>query len=132
VSTATMAPPWQSRLGPPGGWKRIAGALSFVLLLTSVSFGLLFAVVIPGRHEVNGQIFGIGLAITAYLLGVRHAFDADHIAAIDNTTRKLVAAGQRPVPVGLFFSFGHSSVVFVMALFVAIGAKFVSALVSDG
>ncbi len=95
------------------------------------SFGLLFAVVIPGRHEVNGQIFGIGLAITAYLLGVRHAFDADHIAAIDNTTRKFVADGKRPVTVGLFFSLGHSTVVFVMALFVAIGAKFVATLVSD-
>ena len=121
-----------TRLGPPGGWKRVAGALSGVLLLTAVSFGLLFAVVIPGRHEVNGQIFGIGLAITAYLLGVRHAFDADHIAAIDNTTRKLVADGQRPVSVGLFFSLGHSSVVFVMAFLVAIGAKIVTALVSDG
>jgi high-affinity nickel-transport protein len=129
VATKTRSGSW---LGPPGGWKRIAGAMSVVLLLTAVSFGLLFVVVIPGRHEVNGQIFGIGLAITAYLLGVRHAFDADHLAAIDNTTRKLVADGQRPVTVGLFFSFGHSSVVFVMAVFVAIGAKFVSALVSDG
>src|SRR6478609_2971388 len=121
----------QSWWGPAGGWKRIAGAMSVVLLLTAVSFGLLFAVVIPGRHEVNGQIFGIGLAITAYLLGVRHAFDADHIAAIDNTTRKFVADGQRPVTVGLFFSLGHSTVVFVMAVFVAIGANFVSSLVSD-
>ena len=109
----------------------MAGALSVVLLLTTVSGGLLFAVVIPGRHEVNGQIFGVGLAITAYLLGVRHAFDADHIAAIDNTTRKLVADGQRPVSVGLFFSLGHSTVVFVMAVFVAVGARFVSILVSE-
>ncbi len=92
---------------------------------------MLFLAVIPGRHEVDGQIFGIGLALTAYLLGVRHAFDADHIAAIDNTTRKLVADGKRPVTVGLYFSLGHSTVVFVMALFVAIGAKFVSTLVSD-
>ena len=83
----------RSWLGP-GGWKRVAGAMGVVLVLNVVSFGLLFAVVIPGRHAINGQIFGIGLAITAYLLGVRHAFDADHIAAIDNTTRKLVADGQ--------------------------------------
>ena len=120
-----------SRLGPPGGPKRIAGALGIVILLTVVSFGVLFVAVIPGRHEVNGQIFGIGLALTAYLLGVRHAFDADHIAAIDNTTRKLVDDGKRPVTVGLFFSLGHSTVVFVMALLVAVGAKFVSTLVSD-
>jgi high-affinity nickel-transport protein len=51
--------------GPPGGPKQIAGALGVVVLLTAVAFGLLFAVVIPGRHEVNGQVFGIGLAITA-------------------------------------------------------------------
>jgi len=134
-STSTVVPTGlggiRSRLGPPGGWRRIAGALSVVLLLTAVSFGLLFVAVIPGRHEINGQVFGIGLAITAYLLGVRHAFDADHIAAIDNTTRKLVADGKRPVTVGLFFSLGHSSVVFVMAFLVAIGAKIVTALVSD-
>ena len=134
-STSTVVPTGlggiRSRLGPPGGWRRIAGALSVVLLLTAVSFGLLFVAVIPGRHEINGQVFGIGLAITAYLLGVRHAFDADHIAAIDNTTRKLVADGKRPVTVGLFFSLGHSSVVFVMAFLVAIGAKIVTTLVSD-
>ena len=77
-STATTTPSGtHSRFGPPGDWKRIAGALSVVLLLTAVSFGLLFFVVIPGHHEISGQIFGIGLAITAYLLGVRHAFDAD-------------------------------------------------------
>ena len=128
---APESAPGRTWWGPPGGWKRIAGALSVVLLLSAVAFGLLFAVVIPGRHEVNGQVFGIGLAITAYLLGVRHAFDADHIAAIDNTTRKFVADGKRPVTVGLFFSLGHSTVVFVMALFVAIGAKFVATLVSD-
>jgi high-affinity nickel-transport protein len=124
-------PPTTGWLGPPGGPRRIAGALGVVVLLTVFSFAVLLFAVIPGRHEVNGQIFGIGLALTAYLLGVRHAFDADHIAAIDNTTRKLVADGKRPVTVGLYFSLGHSTVVFVMALFVAIGAKFVSTLVSD-
>ena len=67
-----------------------ARPLALVVLLHVVAFGILFAVVIPGHYEVNGRVFGIGLAITAYLLGVRHAFDADHIAAIDNTTRKLV------------------------------------------
>ena len=114
-----------------GGWKRTAGALSVVVLLTFVSFGLLFAVVIPGHHQVNGQVFGIGLGITAYLLGVRHAFDADHIAAIDNVTRKLVADGQRPASVGLFFSLGHSTVVFLLALLIAVGAKIVGSLVAE-
>lgn len=127
TSASTVGTFW----GPPGGRRRIAGALSVVAALTALSFGLLFVVVIPGHHQVNGQIFGIGLAITAYLLGVRHAFDADHIAAIDNTTRKLVADGQRPVTVGLFFSLGHSTVVFVMAVLVAVGANVVGSLLSD-
>src|SRR3978361_1422947 len=95
--SASPTPTGQSWWGPPGGWKRIAGAMSIVAILTTVAFGLLFAVVIPGRHEINGPIFGIGRTLTASLLGVRHAFDADHIAAIDNTTRKLVADGKRPV-----------------------------------
>ena len=65
-------------------------------------------------HDAHGKaiVFSVGLGITAYTLGMRHAFDADHIAAIDNTTRKLMADGQRPVSVGFWFSLGHSSVVF--------------------
>ena len=58
---------------------------------------------------LSGQVFGIGLGVTAYTLGMRHAFDADHIAAIDNTTRKLMADGKRPLSVGFWFSLGHSS-----------------------
>jgi high-affinity nickel-transport protein len=67
----------------------------------------------------------------AYLLGAHHAFDADHIAVSDNITAKLVADGQRPVSVGLYFSLGHATVVIVMAFLAAIGAKFVTTLVSD-
>ena len=54
---------------------------------------------------------GVGTGVLAYTLGMRHAFDADHISAIDNTTRKLVNEGKRPLSVGFFFSLGHSSVV---------------------
>ncbi|MEU4293899.1 HoxN/HupN/NixA family nickel/cobalt transporter [Kribbella sp. NPDC026596] len=61
--------------------------------------------------------------MTAYTLGMRHAFDADHIAAIDNTTRRLTAAGQRPVSVGFWFSLGHSSVVFGLCLLLAFGVR---------
>ena len=50
------------------------------------------------------EVFGVGTGILAYTLGMRHAFDADHIAAIDNTTRKLVSEGKRPLSVGFFFS----------------------------
>ena len=69
----------------------------------------------PEHYAVGTKTYGIGLGITAYTLGMRHAFDADHIAAIDNTTRKLMADGKRPVSVGFWFALGHSSVVVVMA-----------------
>jgi high-affinity nickel-transport protein len=61
----------------------------------------------------------------AYGFGLRHAVDPDHIAAIDNTTRKLMQSGQRPVAVGFFFSLGHSTVVFALSVLVAIAAAFV-------
>lgn len=61
----------------------------------------------------------LGIAFLAYTLGLRHAFDADHIAAIDNTVRKMVQQKQEPTGIGFFFSLGHSSVVFIMALLTA-------------
>jgi high-affinity nickel-transport protein len=70
--------------------------------------------------------------MTAYTLGLRHAFDADHIAAIDNTTRKLMADGKRPRGVGFFFSLGHSTVVFALALLLAVGVRAIGAQVSHG
>ncbi len=66
----------------------------------------------------------------AYTFGLRHAVDADHIAAIDNTTRKLMQEGQRPVGVGLFFSLGHSTVVVAISVLIAITAGFVSEIPS--
>ena len=67
----------------------------------------------------------LGLAPVAFGFGLRHAVDPDHIAAIDNTTRKLMQDGQRPVAVGFFFSLGHSTVVFALSVVVAISAAFV-------
>jgi high-affinity nickel-transport protein len=67
----------------------------------------------------------LGLATVAYGFGLRHAVDPDHIAAIDNTTRKLMQEGKRPVGVGFFFSFGHSTVVFFLSVLVAISASLV-------
>ena len=64
------------------------------------------------RRTARRSALGVGVGITAYTLGLRHAFDADHIAAIDNTTRKLMARGERPLSVGFFFSLGHSTIVF--------------------
>ena len=65
-------------------------------------------------------------AFLAYSFGLRHAVDADHIAAIDNTTRKLMQDGQRPVAVGLFFSLGHSTIVVALSVVIALSAAFVS------
>ena len=106
-------------------WVRLGSMAAFVLALHIIGWGTLVGFIAPRHFSVGTESFGIGIGVTAYTLGMRHAFDADHIAAIDNTTRKLVADGQRPVTVGLFFSLGHSTVVFVMAMFVALGAKFV-------
>lgn len=84
-----------------------------VLLLHIV--GLVFLV--TGAR--NNPII-MGMAFLAYTLGLRHAFDADHIAAIDNTVRKLVQQKKNPVGVGFFFSLGHSSVVFLMSVILTI------------
>jgi high-affinity nickel-transport protein len=65
----------------------------------------------------------IGIGVTAYTLGLRHAFDADHIAAIDNTTRKLMGEGQRPLSVGFWFSLGHSTIVFALAVLISAGVR---------
>jgi nickel/cobalt transporter (NiCoT) family protein len=69
----------------------------------------------------------VGLGTLAYTFGMRHAFDADHIAAIDNTTRKMLHDGKKPLGVGFFFSLGHSSVVFGLATAIALGAASVKA-----
>jgi nickel/cobalt transporter (NiCoT) family protein len=65
----------------------------------------------------------VGLGLTAYLFGLRHAFDADHIAAIDNTTRKLLHDGGRPMGVGFFFSLGHSTIVFSLVAGLALATR---------
>ena len=71
--------------------------------------------------------FLMGLAGLAYTFGLRHAFDADHIAAIDTTTRKLMEPGRRPFGVGFYFALGHSTVVFLMTLAVALTARSIAA-----
>jgi high-affinity nickel-transport protein len=92
------------------------------------------AAVIAGLHIVGWSLYlsfvsgplgataFAGAGVLAYTLGVRHAFDADHIAAIDDTTRLMVQRGRRPVGVGFFFAMGHSSVVVVLAMAVAVAA----------
>ena len=117
-----------SRLGrvrralTPGEWRSIAGMTAFIVALHVVGWGVLIWMVAPNSYALGStQVFGIGLGLTAYTLGMRHAFDADHIAAIDNTTRKLMTEGKRPLSVGFWFSLGHSSVVFVLVALLAFG-----------
>ena len=102
------------------------------MALYVVGFLLLFAAVPHHFHVSRTVIFGFGTGILALTLGMRHAFDADHIAAIDNTTRKLMVDGRRPTSVGFFFSLGHSSVVFVMAVLLNFGIRALDRQVSDG
>src|ERR1700743_1338643 len=100
----------------PKEWAR-AGAMLLSVLALNVAGWLMLAAAVGGHYHItNNEIFGFGTGALAYTLGMRHAFDADHIAAIDNTTRKLVNDGKRPLSVGFFFSLGHSTVVFVLAL----------------
>src|SRR5665647_1270653 len=99
----------------------------FIALLHVVGWGVLIGFVVPRGYAVGGQLVGVGLGVTAYTLGMRHAFDADHIAAIDNTTRKLMGEGRRPLSVGFWFSLGHSSVVFVMVALLAFGVRALAA-----
>src|SRR3546814_3364789 len=80
-----------------------------ITALMVLGWGTFFVIVLPGQYLMGGQtVFGTGLALTAFTLGLRHGFDPDHIAAIDNTTRKLVADDYRPVTVGFWFALGHS------------------------
>ncbi|MGV9625486.1 HoxN/HupN/NixA family nickel/cobalt transporter [Streptomyces sp. NPDC003487] len=118
-------------------WRRedtlkTAGLMAVIAALHVVAFGILFLLVVPGHYEVGSKAFGIGLGVTAYTLGVRHAFDADHIAAIDNTTRKLMADGKRPVSVGFWFALGHSSVVVALAVMIAAGAQLADRVTNEG
>ncbi|MFJ2777049.1 HoxN/HupN/NixA family nickel/cobalt transporter [Kitasatospora sp. NPDC087315] len=131
--TATPATP---PVLPTFRWKRqdtirTAGLMGVILAMHVAAFGTLIFLVAPHEYTVGTQVFGVGLGITAYTLGMRHAFDADHIAVIDNTTRKLMADGKRPVSVGFWFALGHSSMVVLMAALVAGGAQLANTLMDD-
>jgi len=107
----------------PAEWRRAGGMAAFITALHVIGFGLLL-VVVPHHYHLGARTtFGLGTGLTAYTLGMRHAFDADHISAIDNTTRKLMGEGRRPLGVGFFFSLGHSSVVFALAVLLNFGIR---------
>ncbi len=116
----------------PGQWRTLGAMAALVVGLHLVGFALLFLVVAPHDYSLGAAgASTVGVGFTAYTLGMRHAFDADHIAAIDNTTRKLMNEGKRPMSVGFFFSLGHSTIVFVLAFLFAIGIRALSGQVSN-
>ncbi|MDO8645522.1 MAG: HoxN/HupN/NixA family nickel/cobalt transporter [Candidatus Planktophila sp.] len=112
-------------------WRRM-GAMFGVILFLHIAGALLMWKATTGNYRFgDGSLFGWGTAALAYILGMRHAFDADHISAIDNTTRKLMSEGQRPLAVGFFFSLGHSSVVFLLTILLGLGIKTLGSQLND-
>jgi high-affinity nickel-transport protein len=104
-------------------WRTMYSMFGFIALLHIVGWTLL---ILASSHRYgvsSGKVLGIGTGVLAYSLGMRHAFDADHIAAIDNTTRKFMSEGRRPMSVGFFFSLGHSSVVVALTVLLGLGAR---------
>ncbi|MFK0292593.1 HoxN/HupN/NixA family nickel/cobalt transporter [Streptomyces sp. NPDC090442] len=126
TTASTLPQRWQRQ-----DWIRTGVLFAVIAAMHLVAFVILAAMVAPHHYTVGKQVFGVGLGITAYTLGMRHAFDADHIAAIDNTTRKLMADGQRPVSVGFWFAIGHSTIVLAMAGLIAAGAKVAGTLANE-
>jgi len=123
-----------STTAPKGASKAIAGLSGDERKRLAAMFGVIFFLLIGGTLLMwaatsghyrlgDGTLFGWGTGFLALTLGMRHAFDADHISAIDNTTRKLMSEGQRPMGVGFFFSLGHSSVVTALAILLNFGIK---------
>ena len=112
-------------------WRRMALMFGFIAFLHIAGALLMWKATTGGYKLGDGSLFGWGTAALAYTLGMRHAFDADHISAIDNTTRKLMAEGKRPLAVGFFFSLGHSSVVAFLAILLNFGIKAVGTQLKD-
>jgi nickel/cobalt transporter (NiCoT) family protein len=126
--------------------RSLFGMAAVVVGLHLIGFGVLFGLVIPAHYHLGGEhpVFSVGVGVLAYTFGLRHAFDADHIAAVDNTTRKLLAdnaekelAGvpaesvRKPLSVGFWFSLGHSTVVFGLALLLSLGVKALTGQVTN-
>lgn len=99
-------------------WGRLAGFYGFIIVLHVLGWGLYL-------HYATQHMALVGLGFVAYMLGLRHAFDADHIAAVDDTVRYLLREGKRPLGVGFFFSLGHCTVVFLLSLVVIFAAAWV-------
>ena len=118
-------------------WGRLAAMFGFIAAVNLAGWAIFVLYVMPHHFDYRGEGgsrglgVGIGVAVTAWLLGFRHAFDADHISCIDNTTRKLMSDGKRPLGSGFFFSFGHSTVIVAVGVGITIAARAVFGAVVD-
>ena len=127
----------QRRLGElraaltPAEWRRCGGMALVIAALNVLGWGIFVFAVNPHHVRYQGLGLGFGVAFTAWTLGARHAFDADHISAIDNTTRKLMAEQKRPLGTGFFFALGHSAIIVVVGVGLGIAAKAVFGAVVD-
>ena len=110
-------------------WTRLTAMFAFIIVINVVGWLIFILYVLPHHFDYQGVDgsrglgVGLGVAVTAWLLGFRHAFDADHISCIDNTTRKLMADGKRPLGTGFFFSFGHSTVIVAVGVGITFAAR---------
>ena len=110
-------------------WGRLAAMFGFIIAINMLGWGIFVLYVMPHHFDYKGEGgsrglgIGLGVAVTAWFLGFRHAFDADHISCIDNTTRKLMADGKRPLGTGFFFSFGHATIVVAVGVGITVAAR---------
>ena len=118
-------------------WGAMAAMFGFVLAVNAAGWCIFISCVMPHHFDYRGEGgsrglgVGLGVAVTAWFLGFRHAFDADHISCIDNTTRKLMADGKRPLGTGFFFSFGHSTIVVAVGVGITFAARAVFGAMVD-
>jgi nickel/cobalt transporter (NiCoT) family protein len=115
----------------PAEWRRFAVMMSAIVAINALGWGIFLLAVQPHHFHYQGLGVGLGVALTAWTLGARHAFDADHISAIDNTTRKLMSDGKRPLGTGFFFALGHSTAIVVVGFGLGIAARAVFGAVVD-
>jgi high-affinity nickel-transport protein len=121
AGTAKVRDVWRSL--SVGDRRRALGMVAAIAIVNALGWGIFVLEILPQHFAFGGLGVGIGVAVTAWTLGARHGFDADHIAAIDNCTRKLMADGKRPLGTGFFFAVGHSSIIMIVGVGITIAAK---------
>ena len=131
MSSLAMRTRSMARALTPAEWGRMGVMALVILALNGFGWGIFVLTVLPHHFHYQKLGVGLGVAFTAWTLGVRHAFDADHISAIDNVTRKFMAEGKRPLSTGFFFALGHSTVVVAVGVGITVAAKAVFGAVVD-